>query len=78
MLHGNSILHLVRKARLRTSDPVLLAVCAALEYEQVLHAAHKTNRACKACVAAYVEDKRRALKWYHKHPSKRSHMAKNR
>ena len=35
MLHGNSILHLVRKARLRTSDPILLAVCAALEYEQV-------------------------------------------
>jgi hypothetical protein len=77
MLHGNSILHLVRKARLRTSDPILLAVCAALEYERVLHAAHKTNRACKACVSAYVEDKRRALEWYHKHPSKRSHMAKN-
>jgi hypothetical protein len=77
MLHGNSILHLVRKARQRTNDPILLAVCAVLEYEQVLHAAHKTNRACKACVSAYVEDKRRALKWYHKHPSKRSHMAKN-
>ena len=43
MLHGNSILHLVRKARQRTNDPVLLAVCAVLEYEQALHAAHKTK-----------------------------------
>ncbi len=77
MLHGNSILQLVRKARQRTSDPILLAVCAVLEHEQVLHAAHKTNRACKACVSAYVEDKARALKWYHKHPSRRSHHAKS-
>jgi hypothetical protein len=73
-MHGTSLTDLLKRARARTNDAVVLAALNVLE--ELFHriASHQLSLSCEACAARYRDNKTRAVGW--KHRAKRAKQSK--
>jgi hypothetical protein len=62
-MHGNSITTLIKSARARTRDHVILAALSVLEDLAHRIASHQISVSCKACAAKYRGNKTRATEF---------------